>query len=418
MTSMQAPKLSLKRSYQVWGVIFLLITLGINSFIPLCMMCAGMISMHEVTIHNAGQAAESLLTMAEHAQPQKQLLNQPILKTDNLTVYLNWSDIPPLIRQLSNDEVLTDANTILYEHAEGPFVDALSVYYTQSGQPLYVWLQYSVTHDLQFAPKNMTAILLLVLITFCASAGLAFYMQSKVITPVHQISHAIKQHDWEGGGKLSLPKQEYAELKAIVDALDNSILQLQEAQQRELNFLRFASHELRTPVAICQSSFEILALQQGELTGATLYASQATGQMKSLIETLLWLTNKECSSLEKENVALSPLLLSIIEEQQQVHGHEQKIQLLADDTCLLVQLQPLKIIISNLLRNSIEHGGVDINITQEGHCVEIINSYNSNGHNGFGLGLLLVKRLADQLDWFFTTSSKNGMFIAKLIITK
>jgi len=63
--------------------------------------------------------------------------------------------------------------------------------------------------------------------------------------------------------------------------------------------------------------------------------------MKSLIETLLWLTNKECSTLEKESVALSPLLLSIIEEQQQVHGHEQKIQLLADDTCLLVQLQPL-----------------------------------------------------------------------------
>ena len=55
---MQAPKFSLKRSYQVWGVIFLLITLGVNSFIPLCMMCAGMISMHEVTMHNAGQAAE------------------------------------------------------------------------------------------------------------------------------------------------------------------------------------------------------------------------------------------------------------------------------------------------------------------------------------------------------------------------
>lgn len=209
-----------------------------------------------------------------------------------------------------------------------------------------------------------------------------------------------------------------AELKAIVDALDNSILQLQEAQQRELNFLRFASHELRTPVAICQSSFEILALQQGELTGATLYASQATNQMKSLIETLLWLTNKECSSLEKENVVLSPLLASIIEEQQRVHGHEQKIQLLADDTLLLVQIHPLKIIISNLLRNSIEHGGVDITVTQEGRCVEIVNSYNSNCHNGFGLGLLLVKRLADQLDWFFTTSSKNGMFIAKLIITK
>ncbi|MEL4293625.1 HAMP domain-containing sensor histidine kinase [Shewanella xiamenensis] len=412
---MQAPKFSLKLSYQVWGVIFLLITLGVNSFIPLCMMCAGMISMHEVTMHNAGQAAEALLKLAQPTQ--QPLQHQPILKTDNLTVYSHWLDIPPHIRELSHNEVLKDASKIRYEHAEGPIVNALSVYYTQAGQPLYVWLQFSVTHDLQFAPKNMTAILLLVLITFCASASLAFYMQSKVITPVHQISHAIKQHDWEAGGKLSLPQQEYAELKAIVDALDNSILQLQEAQQRELNFLRFASHELRTPVAICQSSFEILALQQGELTGATLYASQATNQMKSLIETLLWLTNKECSSLEKENVALSPLLASIIDEQQRVHGHEQKIQLFSDDTCLPVQLHPLKIILSNLLRNSIEHGGMDISITQDGYYVEITNSYNSNGHHGFGLGLLLVKRLANQLGWIFTSSSKNNLFVARLEIS-
>lgn len=412
---MQAPKLSLKRSYQVWGVIFLLITLGVNSFIPLCMMCAGMISMHEVTMHNAGQAAEALLKMAEPTQ--QSLLHQPLLKTDNLTVYPHWRDIPLQIRELSNNEVLTDASTIHYEHAEGPIVNALSVYYTQTGQPLYVWLQFSVTHDLQFAPKNMTAILLLVLITFCASASLAFYMQSKVITPVHQISHAIKQHDWEGGGKLSLPEQEYAELKAIVDALDNSILQLQEAQQRELNFLRFASHELRTPVAICQSSFEILALQQGELTGATLYASQATNQMKSLIETLLWLTNKECSNLEKENVALSPLLASIIEEQQRAHGYEQKIQLLCDDTCLPVQLHPLKIILSNLLRNSIEHGGMDISITQDACCIAITNSCNSKGRHGFGLGLLLVKRVANQLGWTFISSSANNLFTARLVIS-
>ncbi|WP_330149176.1 HAMP domain-containing sensor histidine kinase [Shewanella xiamenensis] len=412
---MQAPKFSLKRSYQVWGVIFLLITLGVNSFIPLCMMCAGMISMHEVTMHNAGQAAEALLKVAQPTQ--QPLQHQPILKTDNLTVYSHWLDIPPHIRELSHNEALTDASKIRYEHAEGPIVNALSVYYPQAGQPLYVWLQFSVTHDLQFAPKNMTAILLLVLITFCASASLAFYMQSKVITPVHQISHAIKQHDWEAGGKLSLPQQEYAELKAIVDALDNSILQLQEAQQRELNFLRFASHELRTPVAICQSSFEILALQQGELTGPTLYASQATNQMKSLIETLLWLTNKECSSLEKENVALSPLLASIIDEQQRVHGHEQKIQLFSDDTCLPVQLHPLKIILSNLLRNSIEHGGMGISITQDGYYVDITNSYNSNGHHGFGLGLLLVKRLANQLGWIFTSSSKNNLFTARLEIS-
>ena len=139
--------------------------------------------------------------------------------------------------------------------------------------------------------------------------------------------------------------------------------------------------------------------------------------MKSLIETLLWLTNKECSNLEKENVALALLLASIIEEQQRVNGHEQKIQLLCDDTCLLVQLHPLKIILSNLLRNSIEHGGMDISITQDACCIAITNSYNSKGRHGFGLGLLLVKRLANQLGWTFTSSSANNVFVARLEIS-
>lgn len=416
MSLMQVPKLSLKRSYQVWGVIFLLITLAVNSFIPLCMMCAGMISMHKITVHNAGQSAELILELAESTQSHKPSVKQPILKTDNLTVYANWHELPSNIRALTNNKALSDTNKIVYEHAEGPYVDALSVYYTKDNIALYIWLHINVTHDLQFAPKNMTAILLLILITFSASAGLAFYMQSKVITPIRQISHAIKQHDWIGGKKLRLPEQEYAELRAIVDALDNSILQLQEAQQRELNFLRFASHELRTPVAICQSSFEILTLQQGELTGATLNASQATGQMKSLIETLLWLTNKECVVMEKEVVAIYPLLFNIVEEQKRVHGLDRNIQLVTDSTRLLVPLHPLRIVISNLLRNSMEHGGANIHITQSGHSIEIVNSYSGQGNSGFGLGLLLVRRLAQQLGWIFEISSENNLFISRLEI--
>ena len=120
--------------------------------------------------------------------------------------------------------------------------------------------------------------------------------------------------------------------------------------------------------------------------------------------------------MEREAVTISPLLFSVVEEQKWVHGQERNIQLVTDSTQLLVQLHPLRIIISNLLRNSIEHGDVDIYVTQRSNSIEIVNSYSEQGHSGFGLGLLLVRRLAQQLGWIFEISSKNNLFISRLEI--
>lgn len=399
------PKLSLKRVYQVYGLSFLAITLLINSFIPLCMMCTGMFSMHEITMRNAAQAA------VQYASAE----NSPF-HTENLSVFNSWESVPSKIKAINNGVPPEESNDVKHQHIDGKFIDALMLHQDEAGKSSYVWLHYNATHELEFAPKNMAAICLLVIMTFTVNASLAWYLQSRVISPVHQISRAIKQHDWQKMEQLRFPKQCYAELQSIVDALDCSIKQLKEAQQRELSFLRFASHELRTPIAICQSSFDILTLQQGQLTGPILHASQATTQMKSITETLLWLMSSDCSPLDKSHVKLASLLQSIVYDQQFAQGSEVEVELSCDDTQLLVLKEPLSIVLNNLVRNSLEHGAKGISITQRGNRIDIVNPLSQDNSSGFGLGLMLVQRLTTQLNWHYSANNDDNFFRAALII--
>ncbi|MCL1056498.1 HAMP domain-containing histidine kinase [Shewanella gelidimarina] len=398
-------KMSLKRVYQCYGVVFLAVTLLINIFIPLCMMCTGMFSMHSITMKSAAQAAEQYLAETGN-----------LYQTDNIKIYTDWNSAPEQVKSITDGVQPTALNEVEYHHHNGQFIDALMVYQQHSGENLYVWLNYNATHDLEFAPKNMAAICLLITMTFGVVASLALYLQSRVISPVHQISRAIKQHDWLKMQNLNFPQQCYAELQSIVDALDISIKQLKEAQQRELSFLRFASHELRTPIAICQSSFDILTLQHGQLEGPTLHASLATQQMKSITETLLWLMSSEFTSIHHSKVKLAELLQQVVDDQQTAKGDYLPVELICDDTEITVQKDPLTIILNNLVRNSLEHGARGIRIEQSNNTIEIVNAMSPKNSSGFGLGLMLVERLAHQLGWTYHSVREDNQFRALLKI--
>tara|TARA_R110002033_G_scaffold170917_1_gene214772 strand:- start:457 stop:735 length:279 start_codon:yes stop_codon:yes gene_type:complete len=78
--------------------------------------------------------------------------------------------------------------------------------------------------------------------------------------------------------------------------------------------------------------------------------------------------------------------------------------------------EPLTIVLNNLVRNSLEHGAKGISIVQAGNRIDIINPLSLHNSSGFGLGLMLVERLAKQLNWYYSTSNDHNSFRATLII--
>lgn len=209
----------------------------------------------------------------------------------------------------------------------------------------------------------------------------------------------------------------YPELNQMAKLIQNSLSSVQRSLDREHRFLRYTSHELRTPISVIRNNIELQykVLQQ---TSSILNPMQrdiadridrASITMQHLTETLLWLSREDNEKLPETVVEIDKLLLEITEEMR---------YLLRDKTVdLIINTQPYqfsisavaaRIVIGNLIRNAFQHtweGEVIIN--QQGPQISIINrQFNADidvipSELGFGLGLQLTAQLTEKLGWFY-----------------
>ncbi|MDO8827111.1 HAMP domain-containing sensor histidine kinase [Methylophaga sp.] len=217
----------------------------------------------------------------------------------------------------------------------------------------------------------------------------------------------------------------YPELNQMAKLIQNSLSSVQRSLDREHRFLRYTSHELRTPISVIRNNIELQykVLQQ---TSSSLNPMQrdiadridrASITMQHLTETLLWLSREDNEKLPESIVDIDTLLLEITEEMR---------YLLRDKTVdLSINTQPYqisisavaaRIVIGNLIRNAFQHtweGEVIIN--QQGPQISIINrQFNVDidaipTELGFGLGLQLTAQLTEKLGWFYQNlADENG----------
>ncbi|MBR9910134.1 MAG: HAMP domain-containing histidine kinase [Gammaproteobacteria bacterium] len=207
------------------------------------------------------------------------------------------------------------------------------------------------------------------------------------------------------------PDFRYNELNTLAEIVRSSLLFVQQALDREHDFLRHASHELRTPIATVRSNVELLHKlnpdppEKERKVIARIERASAT--MNHLTDTLLWLSREAESNLPTEPVELDQMLAQTCQDLRYLlQGKEVEVHIDTRPTVLPLPRIAVQIMLANLIRNAFQHTQAgEVWIEQEGARVAIVNRNHSAADDlqelGFGLGLDLTRKLAERFQWVY-----------------
>lgn len=266
----------------------------------------------------------------------------------------------------------------------------------------------------------------IVLLSFClvvlVSAAASFWLGRLVVNPIRRLSRKVSalMH-----AKTYQPMSiEFAddEVGRLARACDRTMERLFEAIERERAFTADVSHELRTPLTVIQTSAECLEL--GDLNDRQRAhldrIFRVVEGMKDLLEIFLALARQS----QTEN-GMTDEVTPVLERAVEVWEPEAKIKGLSLALCSEGKVPGayspvlLGVVVTNLVKNAVtytEHGEVVITETDEGFSVrdtglgiseeeqkriyeKFFRGTSSAGHEGSGVGLSVVKRIADRCGW-------------------
>lgn len=165
----------------------------------------------------------------------------------------------------------------------------------------------------------------------------------------------------------------YEHLLSVIDELEEKNKKMIQLEKTKVNFLRSASHELKTPLASLRILLENMSLNVGKYKDRDTYLTESirkVDQMTDLVQEILELSKLQEETLTKEPIALEKVLPEWNKE----------FQLLSQEKGLKIQtaLEPLTIeanpiafrnVWNNLLMNAIKHstreGVIQIELTDE-----------------------------------------------------
>lgn len=280
--------------------------------------------------------------------------------------------------------------------------------------------------------------LALMLVVLYCSAWFAYRLARRAVSPVIQLAREVRNLDVETDDKLTLKNftdgsKLDEDARTLSRALDHLVERVNSFLERERNFTRETSHELRSPLTVIRIASDVLLKQRNldEANRALVEKiNRAAKDMEELTQALLLLARENESGLEHQRVSINDLVRQEISRAEIIHEEKGLEIRFVENYSLHLNASPkmLSVVFGNLIRNACaytEKGGVSITIGDK--HVEIADSgigihedeiqavfepyYRSkqSTESGHGIGLSLVKRLTDRFNWPITMNSQPGV---------
>lgn len=211
----------------------------------------------------------------------------------------------------------------------------------------------------------------------------------------------------------------FEELNRIARLQQATFSRIANVLDQEQEFLRNASHELRTPIAVIKSNSELLnrVLIDKRAITCVERINRAALDMQQMTETLLWLSREEQQEMNVCEVNIAHLITSLVRDNQYLlQGKAIKLNIDTEDKILVLAKSPCSIVLSNLIRNAFQYttqGEVNISLYRSSVIIKNTNDASANvdhtsGDYGFGLGLNLVDRIVKKMNWRYQFVEFDG----------
>ncbi|MDL2231905.1 HAMP domain-containing histidine kinase, partial [Porphyromonadaceae bacterium OttesenSCG-928-L07] len=212
--------------------------------------------------------------------------------------------------------------------------------------------------------------------------GINFWILQRSFSPLYIILKWLNQYSID---KEILPLKndtKITEFRKLNEAVMQSAVRNSEMYEQQKLFIGNASHELQTPLAICQNRLELL-LDDANLSEHQLEeiikTRQTLDHIIKLNKTLLLLTKIENKQFpEQKKIHVNELIQKLLADYSEVYAYRSIHVSLHEDATLYVNMNEslASVLFSNLIKNAFTHnndeGQIEITITSNG--IRICNS--------------------------------------------
>jgi signal transduction histidine kinase len=263
-------------------------------------------------------------------------------------------------------------------------------------------------------------------LSVCASLWLGYFMASRLIRPLQQLAAATAGND---GGKIDPQDYPPDEIGQLATALKNRHDELTHALMRERAFSAEVAHELRNPLAVIQSTMEIIEHDSGLASGSSRAlgrALDAAGEMNETLGALLLVGREQHALPTYAPLDVATLLQPVIEKNSAGISTQLQWRTIGAPS-LRAPAMVIRMIADNLIKNAKQNtpsGQVDVSLYVDRLVVRdtgigippaelaLVRERGVRGSNaqgeGSGLGLALVDRLCRTFGWSLDIQSRIG----------
>ena len=292
--------------------------------------------------------------------------------------------------------------------------------------------------SLGFLPYSLLASFVLSLL----ASYLYARMISAPILEIKQMTKRMKRLDRTASlpihsqDEIGVLKQQindlYHHLLEVIDNLEQQKQENLKLEQMKVEFLRGASHELKTPLASLKIILENMRDKIGRYKDRDRYllvSLDIVDEMNQIVLEILSLSSVQELGGDKEWIQLDDVVNRILTQNQVlVENRSLSIDNYLPATSIFMNLPILKLVLSNIISNAVKHsdkgGVIRIGLENEGTDFVIENTIVSKENTPTkvqskkegGLGLFVVKYLLEheELSYRFEESSMGRRFVMVL----